>query len=103
MSHSHIYLEDNASEPRDLLDVDLDLAGESLASGVVTIGIVPVDDHISDPIKILVSHDSVHSGLHWGDKEDTAVNSSSCIINEGLSTKTIDNYFKRNTFGLYGY
>ena len=70
-----MYLKDNTSEPRDLLDINLDLAGESLASGVVTIRIIPVDDHISDPIKILVSHDSVNSGLHWGDKEDTAVNS----------------------------
>ena len=69
----------------------------------MTIRIVPVDDHISDPVKILVSHDSVDSDLNWGDKEDTTVNSSSCIINEELSTKTIDNYFKRNTFGLNGY
>ena len=66
-----MYLKDNTSEPRDLLDIDLDLAGESLASGVVTIRIIPVDDHISDPIKILVSHDSVNSDLHWGDEEDT--------------------------------
>ena len=66
-----LYLEDDTSEPRDLLDVDLDLAGESLARGVVAICVVPVDDHIRDPVKILMRHDSMDSGLYWADMEDS--------------------------------
>ena len=65
------YLEDDTSKPCDLLDVDLDLAGEGLAGGVVAIRVIPVDDNIRDPVKILVSHDSVDSGLYWGDIEDS--------------------------------
>ena len=50
------YLEDNSLEPGDLPDGDLYLAGEGLAGAVLAIGVVPVDDHVRDPVKVLVGH-----------------------------------------------
>lgn len=45
-----LYLEDDSPEPRDLLDVDLDNAGEGLPGGVVAVGVIPVDHDVCDPV-----------------------------------------------------
>ena len=45
-----LYLEDDSPEPRDLLDVDLNVTGEGLSGGVVAVRVIPVDHDVGDAV-----------------------------------------------------